>query len=177
MARDSSRRDAEAALHSPNIDRLAHVWIARATAGLSPASLMAAYQDWVTHLAISPAKQLELIEKAWHKVHRLVLHAWASQLREAAQCIEPLPQDKRFSEPEWQRWPYNLIYQGFLLTQQWWWNATTGIRSVSTSRGGGHVHRATIARHGLAIQLPAHQPGGAHGDDAARRDKPCPRRG
>jgi polyhydroxyalkanoate synthase len=118
-------------LHSPNIDRLAHVWIARATAGLSPASLMAAYQDWVTHLAISPAKQLELIEKAWHKVHRLVLHAWASQLREAAQCIEPLPQDKRFSEPEWQRWPYNLIYQGFLLTQQWWWNATTGIRSVS----------------------------------------------
>jgi poly[(R)-3-hydroxyalkanoate] polymerase subunit PhaC len=42
-----------------------------------------------------------------------------------------LPQDKRFAGEEWQAWPYNLYQQAFLLHQQWWHNATTGVRGVS----------------------------------------------
>ena len=34
--------------------------------------------------------------------------------------------DRRFAAPEWQRWPFNLIYQSFLLNQQWWHQAATG---------------------------------------------------
>jgi polyhydroxyalkanoate synthase len=31
----------------------------------------------------------------------------------------------------WQRWPYRLIYQSFLLQQQWWHNAVTGVPGVT----------------------------------------------
>ena len=46
-------------------------------------------------------------------------------------CIEPLPQDHRFDDPAWRRWPFNLYYQSFLFAQQWMYNATTGVRGVS----------------------------------------------
>ncbi|ATQ70823.1 MAG: hypothetical protein ACLQVG_15055 [Terriglobia bacterium] len=48
-----------------------------------------------------------------------------------ASCIDPLPQDKRFANEAWRRWPYNLFYQSFLLNQQWWHNATTEIAGVT----------------------------------------------
>ncbi|MEN2988073.1 alpha/beta fold hydrolase [Tistrella sp. BH-R2-4] len=46
-------------------------------------------------------------------------------------CIEPLPQDSRFRADAWKQWPFDLLSQGFLLQQQWWHNATTGVRGVT----------------------------------------------
>lgn len=115
------------------IDRSAHAAFARFSAGLSPASLIGAYFDWAAHLAFSPGKQMQLADKAMRKSLRLAEYmARCAQGRaENSCCIEPLPQDKRFAGEEWQKLPFNFFYQSFLLQQQWWHNATTGIGGVS----------------------------------------------
>jgi polyhydroxyalkanoate synthase len=119
-------------LNDATIDRQVHAAMARMTMGLSPASLIEAYGDWAIHLAIAPGKRAKLVEKATRKAVRLWLHACRCAADpKSGPCIEPLAQDKRFSAPEWQQWPFNFMYQSFLLQQQWWHNATTFVPGVS----------------------------------------------
>ncbi len=119
-----------------NLDRLVHAWLGRLTGGLSPASMTLAYLDWLMHLAYSPAKQAQLAEKAVRKAVRLSLYLQRCACEgDSAPCIEPLPQDRRFRGEAWQRWPYRLYWQSFLLAQQWWHNATSGVQGVSRRHG------------------------------------------
>ncbi|MDH4326845.1 MAG: poly-beta-hydroxybutyrate polymerase N-terminal domain-containing protein, partial [Betaproteobacteria bacterium] len=109
-------------------DRMAHAYAARATGGLSPAALALAFSDWAMHLAAAPGKHAELARKAGRKWLRYVNYLGrAAQGGDCPDCIEPLPQDRRFAGEAWRQWPFNAISQGFLLWQQWWWNATTGV--------------------------------------------------
>jgi polyhydroxyalkanoate synthase len=113
-------------------DRSLHAATARFTAGVSPAALIEAYLDWATHLAYAPGKRTQLMAKAVRKAIRFGNYAARSAAAEGSDvCIEPLPQDHRFVGEAWQKWPFNFVYQGFLLQQQWWHNATTGLRGVS----------------------------------------------
>jgi polyhydroxyalkanoate synthase len=112
-------------------DRWLHAQLARLTAGVSPPALLLAYADWLSHLALSPAKQAQLLHKAWRKLHRLALYLPHAGDPGSPCCIEPLPQDKRFAADAWRQWPFNAWSQAFLLGQQWWHNATTGVRGVS----------------------------------------------
>ncbi len=114
-----------------NFDRALHAQFARLTQGISPASLASAYADWAVHLAMSPGKLSELRSTAQRQSMRLALQATQGAGTVDAHCIEPLAQDKRFEAAAWQRWPFNLMYQGFLLNQQWWHGATTGVEGVS----------------------------------------------
>ncbi len=115
------------------LDRTLHASTARLTGGLSPAALMAAYMDWAVHLAASPGKQARLATKAARKTWRLLDYARRRAIEdgEAKAAIEPLPQDARFADPVWRQWPYDFISQAFLLNQQWWHNATTGVGGVT----------------------------------------------
>ncbi len=119
--------------HIPEtIDRMVNANLARGTGGISPAVLAMAYSDWLMHLGMAPGKQALLNEKAVRKIIRLMLYAFkSSQNPDTPPCIEPLRQDHRFDAEGWRRWPYNLIYQSFLLSQQWWYNATTHTRGVN----------------------------------------------
>jgi polyhydroxyalkanoate synthase subunit PhaC len=115
------------------IDQSLHAGIARLTAGLSPASLAAAYFDWAAHLAAAPGKRLKLAEQAMQKALRLIDYACRCALSpgSANACVDPAPQDRRFVEASWRGFPFNVIHQSFLLNEQWWHEATTGIRGVS----------------------------------------------
>ncbi|MFS8035831.1 PHA/PHB synthase family protein [Xanthobacter sp. AM11] len=114
------------------VDRAAAALVARTTQGLSPAALTLAYLDWWMHLAAAPGKQAELVLKAGRKASRFWAYVIASSLdRTFPPCITPLPGDERFSALAWQDWPYRFWYQGFLLGQQWWHNATHGVPGIS----------------------------------------------
>ncbi|OYX41554.1 MAG: poly-beta-hydroxybutyrate polymerase [Rhodobacterales bacterium 32-67-9] len=130
---------------------------ARFTSGVSPIAMADAWADWALHLATSPGKQVHLTEKAARKAQRLAgfLAACARQKGQGECCIEPLPQDRRFRDPAWQKWPYNAMSQAFLLSQQWWHNATTGVRGV-TKQHENVVEFA--ARQMLDVFSPANYP-------------------
>ncbi|EHJ91793.1 PHA/PHB synthase family protein [Vreelandella boliviensis] len=115
-----------------SLDRFVRASLARLTLGISPASVVLTYLDWLSSLALSPGSQAHLGQKAVKKQLRLV--QWASHSAfdpNAAPCIDPLPQDRRFKDPAWRHFPFNVLYQSFLLQQQWWYNATTGLRGLS----------------------------------------------
>jgi polyhydroxyalkanoate synthase len=139
-----------------SLDRAFRANVARFTLGVTPAGLAGAYFDWLSHLWMAPGKRLQLVEKAARKAQRLGM--WASHAAfdpSACPCIEPLPQDRRFADAAWCRFPYNVIYQSFLLTQQWWHNATTGVDGVEKS------HEAVVAfaaRQLLDVVSPSNSP-------------------
>lgn len=114
-----------------SLDRAVKAQLSRLTMGVTPYGLSASFFNWWAHLAGSPGKQVQLVQKAARKAAQFAMTA--SQPGSAAPCIEPLPHDKRFDAEEWQQWPFNLIYQNFLLTQQWWYNATNDIDGMSRS--------------------------------------------
>lgn len=116
------------------VDRSFHAATARLTGGLSPATMVQAWMDWAIHLASSPGKQMQLAQKAVRKTGTFTSHLANCATHpggSAPRCIEPLPQDRRFEGEAWNRWPFNAIHQAFLLNQQWWHNATTGVRGVT----------------------------------------------
>jgi poly[(R)-3-hydroxyalkanoate] polymerase subunit PhaC len=139
-----------------SLDRPLHAALAHLTLGISPAALSQAYTDWLQHILFSPDKQLalaELVMRQWARYFEYCQQACADP--NCGPCVQSLPQDKRFAGAAWQRWPFNAIYQGFLLSQEWWHSATTGIEGVSKH----HEDVASfVARQFLDIFSPVNFP-------------------
>ena len=138
------------------LDRLFNAHVANFTGGTDPRVIPLAYLDWAVKLAWSPGTHARLTEKALRKAVRLAIYtAQVLADPDAPPAIEPLPQDKRFISPGWQQWPYNLMSQSFLLTQQWWANATTGVPALSRER---KKNVTIVTRQMLDLVSPANFP-------------------
>jgi polyhydroxyalkanoate synthase len=125
----------EASIEHASADLVLNAWLGQLTGHVSPAALALAWQDWGSHLLLSPDKQMELGMLAVSNTQRWLRYGASAALaygnRTPAEPLQPLAQDKRFADPAWHTWPWNLFSQGFLLTQQWWHRATSGVRGVS----------------------------------------------
>lgn len=114
------------------IDPAIHAALAQASSSLSIASPLLAAADWALHLSLSPGRRMDLARLALQQGSELARYARerlvaAAELRDA---VEPPLRDRRFAAPEWQQWPFNLMHQSFLLTEQWWAAATHGVWGV-----------------------------------------------
>jgi polyhydroxyalkanoate synthase subunit PhaC len=114
-------------------DRALHAMFAGLTGGVSPVALSLAYLDWASHLAASPQQRMAIAQDAMSSARQFLETAahFFSPGQGPWALIKPKPQDRRFAKPEWEEPQFNLLAQAFLLTEQWWHNATTGVRGVS----------------------------------------------
>ena len=112
------------------LDRATHAAMARVTHGLSPSALMLAQMDWAMHLAASPGKLGALADSAVHKWIELGRIA-TNGLVDGKDAVHETSKDPRFRGPAWNNMPFRLMADAFQLGEQWWKEATTGVRGAS----------------------------------------------
>ncbi|NMV37750.1 PHA/PHB synthase family protein [Ralstonia insidiosa] len=116
------------------IDPPFHAALARTSNSLSLVSMQLALLDWALHLAVSPGKRLDLCRLALTQAEQLgryIQNCMAAGPQQAGLCVLPPAQDRRFQADEWRLWPFNVLHQSFLLTEQWWEAATRGVWGVA----------------------------------------------
>ncbi|MBN8607023.1 MAG: polyhydroxyalkanoic acid synthase [Caulobacterales bacterium] len=106
--------------------------LARMTSGVSPAGMFAVYANWIAHLTLAPGKRVQLARQAAVSAAALSHYALRAAFdTQIPPLIEPSAGDKRFADEAWRRWPFNVTMQSFLLTQDWWANASSGIDGLA----------------------------------------------
>ena len=128
-ARADVESDEDAGSCFADVDRSVHGMLAELTSGQSPVLAAKAWFDWASHLAISPGKQVDLALRASEAGLRFWDYARRSTTGDRSDASPPAK--RRFAHEGWSDWPYNLLQQAYLESEEWWRNATTGIRGMS----------------------------------------------
>ena len=137
------------------IDHVLHGAVAHLTGGISPIALSLAWFDWWSHLISSPAKMQILQQSLIAKTLQINNYAMQASSGNANAPVTQSPDDHRFVSDGWRNFPFNVLEQGFLLTQNWWDEATSGIRGVSEH----HLNVTSFtARQLLDIFSPSNNP-------------------
>lgn len=125
-------------MHDPDndlsdmVDTSYRAGLSELTGGLSPNALAQLYFNWMTHLSTLPGKRSELTQHAAHNMIDFGQYLARCALDVPAEgCVHPDARDRRFRYEGWEKFPFNVYKQGFLLTQQWWDEATTNVRGVT----------------------------------------------
>jgi len=113
-----------------SLDRAVRARLARMTFGISPYALASAWGDWWFHLMQAPGKQIALALRAAEDAQKIAVFA-----ARAATTPDTKPEaaadDRRFADPAWSIWPFNIAAQSFALADAWWRDAATGVRGMN----------------------------------------------
>lgn len=128
------RRELIPSFHT--FDRMLRAIEGRATHGISPIAIASAWTDWAMHLLNAPGKQLELAEQYWRTQAELAL--WLPKAaREAAEGkrLDEPDSDRRFTDPAWSVWPFNVFAHNYEMAEAWWLRATEDVPGVTRQHG------------------------------------------
>ena len=110
------------------LDRLSRAMLARATQGISPNALGKTWADWAVHMAQAPGKRLELAQRAVMTAAKLNMWLPYSVAQgNHTPPFAPVLGDRRFSDPRWSQWPFNVFVQNFLGAEDWWAEAARNV--------------------------------------------------
>ena len=113
------------------VDSFIHARQARFTMNLSPVTQLLAFLDWWINLADSPGTQFRISEDMIEKAANFWDYTLRTLLKTEKEPEKPVITDRRFEAEAWQQQPFAFMHQAFLLSEQWWQNATHDIPGVS----------------------------------------------
>ena len=111
----AKRTKSKAAPTVQDFDREFRAQIGQMTGGLAPAAFSNAWADWATHLACSPAKQLELQQHAADRVQDTLAFAMRAMTGAEMPSSEGLDgeADRRFEAKDWLKFPFNVYARAY----------------------------------------------------------------
>lgn len=98
-----------------DFDREFRAQLAQMTSGLAPTAFTTAWADWAMHLALSPAKQMELQQQLLERAQdtwSFALRAMAGQPVAPAEGLEGQA-DRRFAAADWSQFPFNVYARAY----------------------------------------------------------------
>ncbi len=117
--------------HDPfaTIDRRLHAASAKLTQGLSPNATVAAWADWMGHLAAAPGRQMALSMRAAENMAAVIRDsALGAHAKDSP--FKPARTDHRFRHEGWARPPFRAFAQSHLAVQDWWQAAASDLPGV-----------------------------------------------
>ncbi len=133
------------------MDREFRTALATITKGMSPVELGLATLDWISHLAISPGKRLQLTQSLLSKLRDTGVYGVESLFNKAAEG--PASQiERRMSGEAWQKWPFKVFAQNHQVVKDWWAEAAIGVEGV---RSDHEIIVHSVVDHLLDLLSPA----------------------
>lgn len=116
-------------------DRTMHVSLAKLTGGMSPAAIPLAYLDWLIHLWMAPGKRGLLLEQGMRNWSKLAKYTSdAAMGKQPEPLVQPSRSERRFNTEGWNKFPFNVMSQQFLLSREWWESATSDVLGLEPSQ-------------------------------------------
>jgi polyhydroxyalkanoate synthase len=140
------------AVSSDDLSRQFLASLAKLTGGLSPHAFGGAWLNVLSNLAVSPGRQIRLARNALEKSMALAQFAGKALTGDGvAPKVDNPAYSRRFSDPAWSRFPFNVIAQTFVTASEW---ASESVKDVPGAAAAAENVVSFTVREGLELVAP-----------------------